>query len=296
MTQDISTFYIPESSLDTGLYSLALDEMIRPIAYKENIRLQYHSLTNHKKDWLDSLFLGTNFAFWIRYLQIIFRGRGLALKGEFTDQRFFEFSADFIRILESFGGIFHITGIENILKADGAVVFAGNHMSVLETFVLPAIIASQKPLTFVVKDSLVTNPMFGAIMKSRDPIALGRTNPREDFNKVMKEGLEHLQKGRSVAIFPQATRDRVFQRSDFNSIATKLSKKAGVSILPIALKTDFWNPGGMVKDLGELVRDRKIHISIGEPIPSSISSKETQETIVQYITDHLGYWGGEIAD
>ncbi|MCC5813680.1 MAG: 1-acyl-sn-glycerol-3-phosphate acyltransferase [Leptospira sp.] len=270
--------------------------MIRPIVRRENVRVQYHSLSKNKEDYLDKIFFRTNFPFWLRYLQIIFRGRSLALKGEFTDRKFFEFSAEFIRILESYGGIFHITGIENVLETEGPVVFAGNHMSVLETFVLPAFIASQKPLTFVVKDSLVTNRMFGAIMKSRDPIALARTNPREDFNKVMTEGLEKLKNNRSVAIFPQATRDRIFKRSEFNSIATKLAKKAGVPLVPIALKTDFWLPGGPVKDLGALNRDRKIHFSIGKPIPAEVPSKESQTILEDYIIDHLKYWGGEIAE
>lgn len=292
--KDRELFSIPESSRESGLYSLRPEELIRPFNNPDRVKIQYHSLRQTPRDFLDLLFFSTNLGFWYRYIEIMVRGRSLALRGEFTDEKFAQFSARFISVLESFGGIFHITGLENLLEEEGAVVFAGNHMSVLETFVLPAIIVPQKKLTFVVKNSLVTNPLFGAIMQSRNPIALRRTNPREDFQKVMEEGRERLASGVSVAIFPQATRDPVLKKSEFNSIATKLAKKEKVPIHPIALKTDFWLPGGMIKDLGVLNRDRKIHIAIGEAIQPEVDAKKTQERILGFIADHLRYWGGEV--
>jgi len=60
-----------------------------------------------------------------------------------------------MQFLERTGGRFHITGMENINKSAGPVLFISNHMSTLETMILPCIIAPHREVTFVVKDSLV---------------------------------------------------------------------------------------------------------------------------------------------
>ncbi len=60
-------------------------------------------------------------------------------------------------------------------------------------------------VTFVVKESLVKHPLFGDVMRSRNPIVVGRTDPRKDFEAVMNEGAEKLSKGISIIIFPQST-------------------------------------------------------------------------------------------
>jgi 1-acyl-sn-glycerol-3-phosphate acyltransferase len=64
-----------------------------------------------------------------------------------------------LKALENVGVRFEITGLDNIRKAEGPVVFIGNHMSALETFVLPCIIQPIKPMTFGVKSDLVHNPV-----------------------------------------------------------------------------------------------------------------------------------------
>ena len=93
-------------------------------------------------------------------------------------------------------------------------------------------------------------PFFGPVMCSRDPIVVGRTNPREDLAAVLEGGLERLKKGISIIVFPQHTRSREFNPQMFNSIGVKLAKKAGVPIVPLALKTDAWGQGKKIKELG----------------------------------------------
>jgi 1-acyl-sn-glycerol-3-phosphate acyltransferase len=84
------------------------------------------------------------------------------------------------------------------LKTDGPVVFVGNHMSTLETFVLPCVIQPVNRVAFVVKESLLTTPFFGPVMRSRDPVVVGRKNPREDLKTVLEQGAEKIKNGISV--------------------------------------------------------------------------------------------------
>jgi 1-acyl-sn-glycerol-3-phosphate acyltransferase len=105
-------------------------------------------------------------------------------------------------------------------------------------------------VTFVVKKSLLNYPYLGPVLASREPLAIGRTNPREDFMTVMEGGKKHLSQGRSVIIFPQGSRKPIVEETDFNTLGVKLARKAGVPIIPIALKTDVWGEGTIIKDIG----------------------------------------------
>ena len=140
-----------------------------------------------------------------KYAIIIFRTRKEARQGIYVRMAWAVSSFYIFRFIEKAGGKFHISGMENIAKEEGPVVFIANHMSTLETMILPGIIAPHREVTFVVKESLVRHPLFCDVMKSRDPIVVGRSDPRKDFEVVMSGGQELLSKGISVIIFPQST-------------------------------------------------------------------------------------------
>jgi len=115
-------------------------------------------------------------------------------------------------------------------------------MSTLETMVLPCIISQFRDSTFVVKQSLVDYPVFKHIMRSRDPITVGRTNPRDDLKAVFEGGEARLRAGRSIVIFPQTTGPGCSTRAvqHHRDQAGKTGRRAGRSV---ALKTDAWATG-----------------------------------------------------
>jgi 1-acyl-sn-glycerol-3-phosphate acyltransferase len=163
-------------------------------------------------------------------------------------------------------------------------------MSTSETFLLPSILVPRKKTTFVVKRNLLTYPIFGPVMRSRNPIAVGRRDPREDFKAVMREGMERLSEGISVVVFPQSTRMSTFDPEKFNTIGVKLAKKAGVAIVPFALKTDFWSNGTILKDCGPIYRDRDVHIQFAPPMDVAGSGKEVHASIIDFIQEQLREW------
>jgi 1-acyl-sn-glycerol-3-phosphate acyltransferase len=226
-----------------------------------------------------------------KFIRINFSARSKAVKGIYTTEEWVRSSYDVMRLLESCGGRFHVTGLKNIRECQGPAVFVGNHMSTLETMVLPFLISQVMDSTFVVKDSLVKSRAFGPIMRSRDPIVVSRHNSREDLVKVMTEGRKILSGGRSIVIFPQSTRTTTFKPEEFNSLGVKLAAKAGVPVIPFALKTDFWLNGKLVKDLGPLVaRDRHVHFEFGPAMTISGSGREENQQIIGFIQDRLNRW------
>lgn len=205
-------------------------------------------------------------------------------------EKWAESSFEIIHALENIGAFIEISGLENLKNFDGPAVFISNHMSTLETLVLPSIIQPLKPVTFVVKESLVTMPVFGPIMRSRDPILVSRTNAREDLKTVMEKGTEKLRSGLSIVVFPQSTRSSAFNPEEFNTLGIKLALKANVPVVPIALKTDAWGIGKKIKDFGPIDIRKKIHFTFGERIVVQNRGTEEHQNIINFITEHLDVW------
>ena len=212
----------------------------------------YHSPEKEHLSFKEKILLDNRLYFILKYAAIVLRTRKEAIRKVYDTKAWTDSSFEIFRFIENTGGKFHITGMENITKSAGSVLFISNHMSTLETMILPSIIGPHKELTFVVKESLVKHPLFGDVMRSRNPIVVGRTDPRKDLEAVMNGGVELLHNGISIVIFPQSTRSVEFKPEEFNSLGVKLAKKAGVDVVPIALKTDFWGNGKWIKEVGPL--------------------------------------------
>jgi 1-acyl-sn-glycerol-3-phosphate acyltransferase len=233
-------------------------------------------------------------AFYPRIFSIIFWAGARAKRGRYDDEAWQASSLTTVRALERAGVRFDISGLEHVAAVDGPCVFIGNHMSTLETFVLPVILLPFKQITFVVKQSLMDYPVFGHVMRSRDPIAVGRTNPREDLRAVLEGGAARLGKGISLVIFPQTTRVPEFDPKEFNTIGIKLAKRADVPVIPFALKTDAWGNGKMVKDFGRINPSKTAHFAFGAPLRVQDRGTEEHAEIVKFITSKLTAWGGVV--
>lgn len=233
------------------------------------------------------------FYFLLSYGRIVLRTRKEAINNIYGTKEWTDSSIEILRLIEKIGGRFHITGMENIIKVVEPVVFVSNHMSTLETMVFPGMIAPHRKVTFVVKESLVKHPLFGDVMRSREPIVVGRTDARKDFATVMTQGSELLSRGISIIIFPQSTRSSVFKPEEFNTLGVKLAKKAGVQVVPIAIKTDFWGNGKIIKEIGKLDHSRIIHIKFAEPFHITGSGKEENQRIIDFIIENIAHWSSE---
>lgn len=244
---------------------------------------------DRKTGWLKRLF--PTLFFYLKCFSIVWRASSAAQKGTYNSVDWHNSSRDTVRVLEESGCRFNVTGLEHLQNIDRPCIFIGNHMSTLETFVLPSLIMPQGfDLTYVIKRSLVEYPVFGNIVKTRNPIVVDRTNPREDLKVVMEEGTRQLKEGRSLIIFPQHTRTVDFDPGQFNSIGIKLAKKADALVIPVALLTWAWSAGKKIKDFGPILPERTIHFAFGEPFEVAGNGKEEQQRVIDFIQQHLDKW------
>ncbi len=230
------------------------------------------------------------FSFYKGFLNQLLGLRKAILKGTWTQDLFVQYCFQVMREIEKAGGRFEIKGLDNLRKESGPFIFISNHMSTLETVTFPAIIGSILDVTYVVKKSLVDGFIFGPVMRTRNPIAVERKEPRKDLDVVLTEGVERLSEGCSIVLFPQATRTRLFEPDKFNSLGIKLAKRAGVSVIPLALKTDFWENGKLVSTFGKVYPGRTIHIEFSSPMKIEGAGKREHEEIIAFIKSRFDSW------
>ncbi len=235
--------------------------------------------------------LAPSLVFYCKVIAIVWHASRKVRRGDYDSIDWHDDSARTVKALEQAGCRLQVTGMEHLKGVDRPCIFIGNHMSTLETFVLPSLIMPHGfDLAYVVKRSLVDYPIFGDIVKVRDPVVVDRVNPREDLKMVMEEGARRLEQGRSLIIFPQHTRTVDFDPKQFNSIGIKLAKKTGATVVPFALLTWAWSTGKRIKDFGPIIPSRTIHFAFGEPMQVTGKGQEEQQRIVDFIQGNLEDW------
>lgn len=196
-----------------------------------------------------------------------------------------------LRLTESVGIKVSVKGMKNISSFEGPAVIIGNHMSTLETLLLPSFIQPVKKVIYVIKKELADFPLFGPVATARYPIVVGRENPREDLKIVMDKGSEYLQKGYCIIIFPQKTRSAIFDKSSFNSLGIKLAKKNNVPVIPLALVTDAWGNGKLIKEFGKIDTNKKVYFEFGEPLTVEGNGSEQHQKVIDFIENNFKKWG-----
>jgi len=199
-----------------------------------------------------------------------------------------------IAFAEKIRGRLIIEGFEERKEYKGPVVYVSNHMSTLETMMLPTTLLSFNDISIVLKDSLSRTPLIGKAFDRLGCIGVTRKNARQDLQTVLKVGVERIKSGRSVLLFPEGTRQIVFDAKKFNSLGSKLAHRAGVPVVPIAVKTDFLGTGKLIRDFGVVDPSKPIHIAGGPIITPDLGAKEMHARCLAFIDDKLKAWNKEM--
>lgn len=232
--------------------------------------------------------------FYYRFVGVVIRASITAKRGLYDGDAWSQSSLEIFRALEAVGVQFDITGLDHLQQLESACVVVANHMSVLETVILPILIQPSRPMTFIVKDSLMQYPVFKHVLAARHPIVVNRINPRQDFKTVMRQGTALLKRGISVVVFPQTTRARFLDPDKFNSLGTKLASRAKVPVLPLALLTDAWGTGRLVKEFGEIDRRKTVRFAFGPPLTIEARGSRQHQEVIRFICRKLDQWQGAV--
>ncbi|MGN0847807.1 MAG: lysophospholipid acyltransferase family protein [Kiritimatiellia bacterium] len=213
--------------------------------------------------------------------------------GTLTPDKWAHFCFKVVQTSERYGIPVTAEGWNNRRDYKGPVVYLANHMSTLETILLPFMALTYGPFSTVVKQSLAHLPGLEKAAAHLGLIPIGRTNPREDLMTIFNVGGARIARGDSVLIFAQGRRLPVFRRKDWSSIGTKLAEKAGVPVVPIAVKTDLMptrpDGRGWRKDFGTVDPTKDIRLACGPVLKGP--SRETVKSSFDWIKAKLDSWG-----
>jgi 1-acyl-sn-glycerol-3-phosphate acyltransferase len=254
----------------------------------------YHSppgrplLSGYLSGWPLSL------VYYIQLISTLTHASFPARRGTLDDEKWARYSHRILQIVESVGGRVEISGLEDVARHQGPVVFIANHMSLLETLMLGGMTLPFNRVNFVIKEELRRYPVIGHIMKALKLIAVSRQNPREDLRVVLREGAKFIAAGGSIFIFPQATRSVEFDRQAFNSLGVKLADRSAVPVVPVAIKTDFQGNGKWIKDMGPVDPEKILYFKFGPPMPVDGQTRRAHEYVLEFISDNLKAWGATV--
>lgn len=234
--------------------------------------------------------INPSLGFYRRVSAIILRCSEFGREGRFSNAIWAEYSGKVVKAFEEGGVPVIVENLEVFDRFDKPCVIIGNHMSTAETFIPPSLLCPYRPITYVVKQTLIDYPIFKHIMRATDPVVVGRTDPRQDLKTVLEEGEARLREGISLIIFPQRTRTVEFRPAEFNSIGVKVARRAGVPVVPLAVKTDAWSNGKRLKDFGPFQPDKPAHFAFGEPMEVTGSGKQQNDAVIEFIQEHLAAW------
>lgn len=171
-----------------------------------------------------------------------------------------------------------VRGAENIPKVP--CVLLCKHQSAWETMALQKVFP---PQVWVLKRELLWIPFFGWGLAMTSPIAIRRSGGREAMKQLLKQGVQRLQQGFCVVIFPEGTRIPYGQRGQYKSGGALLGAHSGALVVPVAHNAGrLWGRQAFLKHPGVVT------MSIGPAIdPAGLQAEEINRRAEEWIETEM---------
>lgn len=178
-------------------------------------------------------------------------------------------------LLRSFKIDLTVEGQEN-LPTKGPVVYVCNHQGFADIPTMCAIL-NKIQFGFIAKDALNKIPLYGVWMKRIRSVMIKRDDPRASL-KAISEGIDYINHGFSMLIFPEGTRAQGGPMNEFKKGALKLATKPGVPIIPISINGTY----DVLEKTGVLT-PAPINVIIHSAIPTAGISRIEEKELTDYV-------------
>lgn len=166
-----------------------------------------------------------------------------------------------------------VIGVERIPK-DESVLFIFNHRGffdiILAYYTVPVL------SSFVSKKEIAKVPGLRLWMRNIKCVFLDRENPREGIKAIL-QGIENIQRGTSMFISPEGTRNSGEGLLPFKPGSLKMAEKAGCPIVPVAIT----NSDKAFENHLPWIKSTPMTIEYGEPIYIHELSKEARAELLE---------------
>ena len=169
--------------------------------------------------------------------------------------------------------LFHpkVIGKENIPK-EGPLIFAGNHKHAVDPTMVMS--STRRIVHFMAKEELFKG-LHGVLFENMGLIKIYR---HQTNTLAIKEAEQILQKGGTIGIFPEGTRNKTAEKLlKFHHGAVAIAQKTNTPILPFAIKGNY-----------QLFR-KNVVIEFGKPIDvSKMELEEANHYVRNEVSELLG--------
>lgn len=180
-----------------------------------------------------------------------------------------------------------VRGAENV-PPKGAVIFASNHLSFIDSVFLPIVVDRQ--IRFLAKSEYFTGRGFKGWIVKKFFIAIGQLPIDRSGGKAseasLNTGLEHLATGGQLGIYPEGTRSHDGRLYRGRTGIARMVLESGATVIPVAMiDTDKVMPVGT-----KIPKVRRIGVVFGEPLDfSRFTGMEGDRFVLRSITDEIMY-------
>lgn len=181
-------------------------------------------------------------------------------------------------ILKVIGVKVELKGIENL--PEGNCLIVSNHQGNADFLVLMSRL--NKHMGFLAKKEILKLHIVGTWMKAMHCVFIDRENIRESL-KAINEGIDNLEKGYSMVIFPEGTRSKSHVLGEFKKGSMKMATKASVPIVPIVLDNTF----KVFEEGNGKLRPAEVTMSILEPIDIVKLTKEEKAKLAEIVREKI---------
>lgn len=161
-----------------------------------------------------------------------------------------------------------IHGKENLPKSPAIII--ANHQSSWETILFYKLVF---PVSPILKKELTEIPFWGWSMRLLKPIAIDRSKPREAGRSLLIQGVDRIQNGNSIIVFPEGSRSQSGTVRRFSRGGAKLAIAANTEIVPIARNAGYcWPAREFIKRPGIVTVVIGKKIELGERDASELTA------------------------
>lgn len=154
---------------------------------------------------------------------------------------------------------------------DGPYVILSKHQTSWETLFLQLYF---KPLSTILKRSLLFIPFFGWGVALLRPIGIDRSSPVKALRQVKVQGVDRLSRGFNLLIFPEGTRTSPGKPGNYARSGVEVAAAAGVKAIPVAHNAgEVWPARTLRKYPGT------IQVVIGKPVETV--GRDSREVIAE---------------
>ena len=160
----------------------------------------------------------------------------------------------FVMLTHGIPGVKFTYGIADGVKFDRPRVVVCNHQSHLDLFCQ---LIFTPNIIFLTNDWVWNNPSYGLLIRNAEYYPV-----REGIEELLPKLQSLVERGYSIAVYPEGTRSKDCTIGRFHQGAFWLAEQLGVEILPMCL----YGPGKILRKKTYTLHPGPVHIEVGEPI------------------------------